>query len=111
MSDMIKIVLTGRRPVLIKETDWPVIASVKWSQGDPERQVVELSVRQHDDGRAIVYGIREHGFDGQRGRKRGRLLASGSDLPPALKDVAFDLGFSDLLAEECMAELPAETLD
>jgi len=135
------ITLTGARPVKILKADWPVIAEAterRW-EGQYEFQSftkskMSLRVRQHADGRAIVYGAYDHEDAGsQRGRTiRGGIKlaaggflehpddlpqADGRDLPDAIASVARDLaerigeehfGLDMVeLGHECVANLPA----
>lgn len=80
-----------------------------------------IRVRQHSDGRAIVYGVSQHStqFQNENGYqyKAGKLLAAEDDIPAAIHGVAdqlTDLGApADVmfrLAEECIADLPAEEI-
>lgn len=58
------ITLTGRPPVKVKKDDWPIIASAKSKDYDNQYEFQanrkaewKLTVRQHPDGRTIVYGV------------------------------------------------------
>lgn len=105
------ITLTSRRPVIIEEGDWPVIAESK----DEDCQ---LKVRQHKDGRCIVYGVLGSGHDAVR---RGYYVAGYSvdglsrtrptdeALITAIRQTAAELDAEEL-AHACIAALPAEDL-
>jgi hypothetical protein len=60
--------MSGRRPVSIDTADWPILARVAdWRGGTVECQANEefkVTVRQHADGRAIVYAYRDRGPGG-----------------------------------------------
>jgi hypothetical protein len=121
------ISLTGRPPVKIREDEWPEIASghaaVAMRNGTPlpdyERATWTLRVRQHADGRAIVYGVAEapgdgwptHGAFDWRG---GELLDAGADIVATIKRVGHDLvelgGADPAVVRECIADLPAEEI-
>jgi hypothetical protein len=58
------ITLSGMRPVTIREDQWPIIAESNWSEHDGKVEVqanrrarATIKVRQHEDGRALVYGV------------------------------------------------------
>ena len=119
------ITLTGRPPVTIREDDWPIVASAKgdsWTGCDPSRycqaeaqgelDTWAIRVRQHADGRAIVYGILDGATAWTRtqGRKGGELLVAGADLAAAIERVGADVGIEDRTIRECVADLPAEVL-
>ena len=111
------ITLTDRAPVRIKEDEWPVLAQGSWTDGAAN---LSLRVRQHDDGRAILYGLYEDPTWDQA-YKVGRLLADGADLAAGIKNVADDLiervGREQArrhireAVDECIADLPAEDLE
>ena len=112
-----KIVLTSRRPVAIDKDNWPVIASAIGHKGTVpcvSNEEWRLSVRQHADGRAIVYGIRYEGPGGMpagyRGWDGGELLPAGADIAAAIERVGKDAGMPDAYIRECIADLPAEEL-
>ena len=129
------ITLTGRAPVKITKEDWPVIASGedKWyDDGQHECQANrtnswKLIVRQHADGRTLVYGIFASTSQQPprwRGSVRGGKMVTvegatadevGDTAPiiAAIFDVAEDMqarsGQKEFarLAHECIADLPA----
>ena len=97
------IPLTNRPPVRIREDAWPVIARGSYRAHDGREYEYQAShgwradvrVRQHADGRAIVYGtydyssasLPEHDFR----VKAGLLLDKGADLIRAIRIVGSDL--------------------
>lgn len=134
-KDTITITLTARRPVRISKADWPIAAEASDhlydGQYDFQANIhtrARLLVRQHRDGRAIVYGTYSQvsAYQGARNAeaRRGRMLAAGEDIPTAIRRVAEEMdearsnsGAEDLfqeprpfarLAAECTADLPAE---
>lgn len=109
------ISLTGRAPVEIFVDDWPIIAQADWYSGEHECQANEeafVKVREHADGRRIVYGKRDSGPGGMRigyrGARAGELLALGGDTPAAIIRVAADI--KPELGQECIEDLPAESI-
>lgn len=139
MSDSTRtITLTDRRPVKIQDSEWPLIASASDKDYDNqyEFQANRISnwfvgVRQHEDGRAIVYATYSYSSNYQGARnytaKRGVLLGRWrptSDDPngvaDAIRDVCEDIANAEhkdddasrwpTLAAECIADLPAETI-
>lgn len=69
MSKKIKITLSDRRPVTIVEADWPIIAEAEQYPGQYSFQAFDgafLKVREHADGRRIVYGYDGDGDGGGR---------------------------------------------
>lgn len=125
------ITLTDRSPVKIREDQWPVIAHGSYEQFDNQHRFqanritdIDIRVRVHQDGRAIVYGIYDYTSRFQNEVslvvKTGRLCEIGADLPAAilavgqelidrLEDRADSATVRDVVAE-CIAELPAEEL-
>lgn len=121
------ITLTDRPPVRIREDAWPVVAKaladVSMRNGTPlpsyECAEWRLTVRQHSDGRAIIYGVADapspgwntHGCTDWRG---GELLDAGADLVAAIRRVGAQLvehgGAPGALPQECIADLPAVDL-
>jgi hypothetical protein len=112
-NEELTITLTGRPPVRIRKAEWPIVAQAVWHDGQAggdwtRRQ--RLTVRQHEDGRAIVYGVFETVWQHERDRRGGELVEAGGDVAAAVHRVAEHLGFDAWLAEECIADLPAEEL-
>lgn len=133
------IVLTGRRPVTIETDEWPVIASAKSScdDGDMHNQAnqkghIAVMVRKHGDGRCLIYGSSELwgalSHDEFR-RHAGKLLPEDhteSMLVAAINEVVHEIKPLEVedpgyvykslvkewitLADECIAELPAEEI-
>ena len=119
-TDKIKIVMSERRPLTINPELWPVIASADWYNGEHEFQansIRRIKVRQHADGRRIVYGFQTAGNGGQhigtRNPEAGYLLPAGADEDETIRALRRVGGVidDDGLAEECIADLPAEEID
>lgn len=128
------ITLTGRPPVSIDEDQWPTIAkgTAKEFDNQYEFQANRISnwgvyVRQHADGRALVYAVYRHtsNWQGARGydARRGVLLPVAADMDDicrAIETVCDDIAKAEAhgddasrwptLAAECIADLPAETI-
>ena len=129
------ITMSGRAPIKIKEDEWPVIAEAKgdsFSGSDYSRHqqalnqcevgVFWLKVRQHADGRSIVYGSMDGAtvWTGTPSYRGGYLLAKGWDIVSAIRIVAQGMGLSVVagdsgaedgdcsLVADCIADLPAE---
>jgi hypothetical protein len=140
-SEFLTITLTGRPPVKVRKEDWPVLASASdedthgCQQGNQPNKTHtwKLTVRRHDDGRAIVYAVYEYDsrYQGARGItvRGGELLPTGlgESAPPSIVDainrVAVDMAARvaaegaeaegrvfHRIAQECIANLPAEEL-
>lgn len=112
-DEKLTITLTDRAPVTIVKDQWPVIASSTDYAGEVEAQASRtwrMTVRQHADGRAVVYGVYTTRWQGESGRRGGQLLASGADLIAAINAVAEDLGSPERVARTCIADLPAEEI-
>jgi hypothetical protein len=119
-TDKIKITMSERRPLTIDPELWPVIAQADWYNGQHEFQantIRRIKVRQHADGRRIVYGFQRAGNGGQpigtRNPEAGFLLAAGADEDETIRAIrrvgrAID---AERLAEHCIADLPAEEID
>lgn len=125
------ITLTDHAPITIDEEAWPIVAEARDSEHDGEvecqanrKSAWAVRVRQHADGRAIVYAT--YGYDthyqGARGysAKRGVLLPPEADLIAAIREVCADIAGAECndgdetrwptLAAECIADLPAEEI-
>lgn len=106
--------LTDRAPVRIDEDKWPLVAEGKGWDGEYEFQASRtrgIRVRQHADGRAVVYGVYTTRFRGERDARAGYLLAAGEDVPAVIRRVGEEIGASEAVIRECIADLPAETLE
>jgi len=113
MSDTLTITLTGRRPVQIAKSEWPMIASNHEYDGEHECQAnrhERINVRQHADGRTLVYGVYSTAWANESDRRRGELLDFGEDIPTAIHRVAESMEFEPAFAECVIADLPAEEL-
>ncbi len=128
------ITLTDAAPVRIRGDQWPEIAhgAYRWHDNKYEfqanRQIkIDLRVRQHEDGRALVYGVYDYttAFQGEAGvtSRAGRLIEAGADLAATinqvgetLADQVDDLGrgedtpYIHAATREAIAELPAVDL-
>lgn len=126
-TDTLTITLSRRPPVKITKGDWPVIASAFDRDHDGtieehanRREAWRLTVRQHTDGRAIVYGVYcfSSPFSGEPDRivREGMLVGLDGDLPSAIYDVAEAMdrrigsAVMKELAHETVAGLPAVVL-
>lgn len=116
--EKITITLSDRRPVTIVKGDWPLIAEASWFNGEHEFQANRkafIKVRQHDDGRTIVYASLHSGPGGVeigwRGAAGGFIVPS-PDTDEIVRSIRRCAGIIDMpeLADECIADLPAEDL-
>lgn len=130
------ITMSERRPVTLVADEWPVVARADWHSGEHESQANETArivVREHEDGRRIVYSVRERGNGGMPSGYRDtaggymvgtiagdmRQPSSGGPLTSAHPDEAETIRAirraggvvgMDRLADECIADLPAESI-
>ncbi len=111
------ITLTGRAPVKISEALWPRISYASRHDGKVECQANHkwhLTVRQHADGRAIVYGSEVEGMGGvhqdYEEARAGVLLEAGADIAAAVRRVGERARCSDAMIDEVIAGLPPEEL-
>ena len=134
MSKTRTITLTNRPPVRITEERWPIIAEAVDEQYDNEFRFQAnrtsdwwIRVRQHEDGRTLVYAGYDYGtnWQGERGlrARQGQLMSSATseDLVEAIRRVCHDISQCehaagdderwDTLRNECIASLPAEVID
>lgn len=126
------ITLTGRRPVAIIKDQWPIIAAASHKDWDNQYEFqanrtwhYDLKVRQHKDGRTIIYGI--YRYDTQcQGESdaaiRGGEMVTKEETIDAIKRVGkwmadnLPSGHADeaeifiRLINECIADLPAEEI-
>jgi hypothetical protein len=132
MSKTRTITLTNQPPVTIHEDNWPIIASASddWHDGQYDCQSNRwtkwfVGVRQHADGRCIVYAIYAHitSRSGERSysARRGHLPQPGGDIVDAIRKVCSEISEAECygddsdrwptLAADCIADLPAVALD
>ncbi len=129
------ITLTDRPPVKIREDEWPVIAqgsgksSVCHHTPIPDYQVddYDLRVRQHADGRTIVYGVlnASPAWTGNESRRGGTILTPPGDGPLTADDgrtvdgmilvstiraVGMECGIPASVIRACVADLPADEI-
>jgi hypothetical protein len=117
----IKIALSDASPVSIDPGQWPIIARADWHDGEIEVQANTqrtIRVREHADGRRIVYGRQFAGEGGQyagtRNPEAGYLIGGDAkeleeQTVRAIRRVAGAIGDDDLGAE-CIGELPAREI-
>ena len=115
----IEITMSERRPVSIDPELWPVIAEADWHNGEHEFQandIRRIRVREHADGRRIVYGLQCSGDGGQaigtHNPRAGFLIHVGADADETVRAIRRVGGILNdrRLADACIANLPAETL-
>lgn len=118
----ITITLSDRAPVKINPELWPCIARATWHDGQVQVQANHeafIRVRQHDDGRTLVYCSLHAGnggvHAGWRGAAGGFLLEDPHDPVPsddivrAIRRCAGIISMPEL-GDECIADLPAEEI-
>jgi hypothetical protein len=118
------IALSERRPVTIDTETWSKIAEAETFHGGngiacQANSEAYIRVRQHEDGRRVVYGAHQRGPGGMPlgwNSSFGGFLVEPKDGGPdeaetvrAIRRVAGILDEDDL-ANECIAELPPEEL-
>lgn len=121
-----QIVLSERRPVIITDDAWPLIASADrfWGGSGHECQANEkawIKVRENDDGRTIVYCCRYRGPGGMplgyRGADGGYIVGVSGKRDAdhddqVVRAIRRCAGIIDApeLATECIADLPADDM-
>lgn len=116
MGKKLTITLTDRRPVTVDVDVWPIIAKAKDWDNQHECQANRtwvLTVRQcqtDGDDRCVVYGTYDTAWQNESGRRGGEIVDSLDDVPAAVKRVAEYLQFESRLADECIADLPADEI-
>lgn len=113
MSDTLTITLFDRKPVTVVKEDWPIVARADEHDGQVEWEATrqhKLIVRQHSDGRAVVYGIHSTKWRNEKDRRGGLLVESAEQIEAVIMEVAERLDFDPWLAQQCIADLPAEEL-
>ena len=127
----ITITMSDRSPIKIVAADWPVIARADWHSGSHACQANEeawLKVREHEDGRRIIYSDRDSGPGGMaigyRGTAAGYLIGApnahdctygvareraATETVRAIRRAAGVIDRPEL-GDACIADLPAEEL-
>lgn len=123
------ITLTGRAPIKVIEADWPIIAQAtgnSYAGSDYARRSQALHrgecdkyglyVRQHPDGRTIVYCVLDAAIrawsqpamgEDFRG---GELLDGSDDVAAAIRRVAEACPLPGSIIRDCIAALPPQDL-
>lgn len=118
-NKIIVVQMSERSPVKIDPALWPQIASAQSHDGEVRCQAnteYYIRVRQHADGRRLVYGAKVAGGGGYDARfqelRGGYLLAAGADEQETIRAIRRIAGIigSSMLAAECIGDLPAEEL-
>jgi hypothetical protein len=123
-TQRIEITMSERRPLKIDPEQWPIVAQAHRHDGQVECQantVWRIYVREHADGRRLVYGWMDRGPGGKpigwRGATGGFLvdpdLSVGAVAPNEAETIRAirrigGIVNDDQLADECIADLPAE---
>lgn len=115
----LKITMSERLPVTIDPELWPVIARAYRHDGSVESQAnneYDIVVREHGDGRRIVYGSHEAGDGGQcpdfRATRVGFLIdrdPTAAETIRAIRRCGGAIG-DDRLAADCIGDLPSEEI-
>jgi hypothetical protein len=130
-KETLTIPLTLCRPVRIHTDAWPLIATATYHDHDGKIRAqanrtwtITLCVRQHADGRAVVYGTYDYETAWQHERslaaRAGELVPPEADLPAAIRRVAEQLSARvpdaamhrhiGATADACIADLPPDEL-
>lgn len=123
---IITVVMSDRPPLKIDLNKWPLVAGAEWFDSEHKCQANReraIRVREHADGRRLVYGFFDSAWSTERMRQAGFLIApsnrdatDGTKMPDeketvrAIRRVAGIIG-DDGLGDECIADLPAEELE
>jgi hypothetical protein len=118
-ASLIAITMSESGPVTIDPEHWAVVAQANRHDGVVKCQANTewgIRVREHADGRRLVYGWQHAGYGGQyagfRGKNAGYLLDrdAGEDATVrAIRRVAGVIEDKNLAAE-CIGDLPATVL-
>ena len=116
MGKKLTVALTDRRPVAVDVDEWPVVAKATACNSHVESQASRrwmLAVRQcqrDGDDRCLVYGKYDTQFQNESDLRGGEIVDSIDDAPEALRRVAEYLDFNHRLADDCIANLPADEI-
>jgi hypothetical protein len=110
MGKQFTITLTDRAPVRVDVDDWIVVAQSKDSDGIRSWKLVVRECQREQDIRCIVYGVMTTNVTTEKERRGGFIVPSIIQAADAIIRVAEHLGFNRELADNCIAELPAQTL-
>ena len=119
----ITITLSDRSPVKIIARHWPLIAQAEWADDttvirERSSQTVtsrpgrsaHIRVREHADGRRLVYGWSTMQWKPERSdAAAGFLIEKDVNAARAIRRVAGVIGRNEL-ADDCIADLPAEEI-
>lgn len=112
----IRIAMSERRPLRVKESEWPEIAGDREWDGQHECQATRkwyIAVRQHANGRTIVYGRRTSQWQDERDQAGGYLLepeaATTDEIIRAIRRVAGIIGRPEM-AQIVISDLPEEEI-
>lgn len=119
VGEELTIFMTDRRPVTVSERDWPVLASASCTVNDSNTHFFAC-VRQHADGRRLVYGWRWRKGHQSPERSAGYLAESDANDARRERQTLHWLELVEIivgaqrhgvnLAERCINALPAERL-
>lgn len=131
------ITLTDRPPVRIREDEWPIVAEANGDSyvgndyarhqralGQGGCDTYSLRVRQHTDGRTLVYAVLggASAWTGTEVRREGVLMGtveqgdrsmgapSGASVAAVIAEVGMTCGLPDSVVRDCIADLPAEEI-
>jgi len=105
--DSLRIAMSTQRPLRIDPKEWPIVAAAEREEGRGDLSAI-IVVRQHKDGRRIVYGFSEN--------EAGYLIPAKNDAPDndatatAIVNVSTALA-DPKLAVDCLEDLPAQKLE
>lgn len=113
------ISMSNQAPVVVDEEAWPVIASARWCDKpqcpSEANRKARLFVREHVDGRRLVYGSSSSQWPGEGGGYGGYLITEGvtgdrdGQTVDFIRRVAEEIGHRELAAD-CIADLPPVVL-
>lgn len=115
--------MTGRRPVSIDATEWPIVAcarhdsfspsfhaSLSQSEARGELEIWALTVRHHEDGRTLVHGSYDPAFTGEVAAYAGELCSGDDVVGEAIVRVSRDIKCPVDLAGQCLSDFTPEEI-